>query len=233
MEALYGRSLHMSASRIDQVKRCHFGYFMQYGLRARDRRPAGFEAPEIGTFIHYLLENVAREVKTRGGWAAVQQPELRQLVREYTDRYAREEIDGYQEKSARFRYLFSRLRTAAYAIVEDMAGELAQSDFSPVAFELGFGGKDGQLPAVTITEGDQRLSVSGKVDRVDGWLHDGRLYLRVVDYKPGKSPLTCRTCGTAWGSRCCCTCSPWSRRAAAISAIPSSRRGYCTTRPGR
>ena len=186
VEALYGRSLHMSASRIDQVKRCHFGYFMQYGLRARDRRPAGFEAPEIGTFIHYLLENVAREVKTRGGWAAVQQPELRQLVREYTDRYAREEIDGYQEKSARFRYLFSRLRTAAYAIVEDMAGELAQSDFSPVAFELGFGGKDGQLPAVTITEGDQRLSVSGKVDRVDGWLHDGRLYLRVVDYKTGK-----------------------------------------------
>ena len=107
---------------------------------------------------------MAREVKIRGGWAAVQQPELRQLVREYTDRYAREEIDGYQEKSARFRYLFSRLRTAAYAIVEDMAGELAQSDFSPVAFELGFGGKDGQLPAVTITEGDQRLSVSGKVD---------------------------------------------------------------------
>ena len=117
-------------------------------------------------------------------WRA--QPELRQLVREYTDRYAREEIDGYQEKSARFRYLFSRLRTAAYAIVEDMAGELAQSDFSPVAFELGFGGKDGQLPAVTITEGDQRLSVSGKVDRVDGWLHDGRLYLRVVDYKSGR-----------------------------------------------
>ena len=30
------------------------------------------------------------------------------------------------------------------------------------------------------------LSVSGKVDRVDGWLHDGKLYLRVVDYKTGK-----------------------------------------------
>ena len=38
---------------------CHFGYFMQYGLRAKERRPAGFEAPEIGTFLHYLLENVA------------------------------------------------------------------------------------------------------------------------------------------------------------------------------
>ena len=173
VQALYGRSLHMSASRMDQVKRCHFGYFMQYGLRARERRPAGFEAPEIGTFIHYLLENVAREVKNRGGWSQVEQEELRRLVREYIDQYAREEIDGYREKSARFRYLFSRLRTAACAIVEDMAGELAQSDFSPVAFELGFGGRDGQLPAVTVTEGDETLSVSGKVDRV-------------VDYKTGK-----------------------------------------------
>ena len=85
VQALYGRSLHMSASRMDQVKRCHFGYFMQYGLRARERRPAGFEAPEIGTFIHYLLENVAREVKNRGGWSQVEQEELRRLVWEDLD----------------------------------------------------------------------------------------------------------------------------------------------------
>jgi ATP-dependent helicase/nuclease subunit B len=30
------------------------------------------------------------------------------------------------------------------------------------------------------------ISVSGIVDRVDGWLHDNKLYLRVVDYKTGK-----------------------------------------------
>ena len=55
-----------------------------------------------------------------------------------------------------------------------------------MAFELGFGGRDGTLPAITIQEGDATLSVSGKVDRVDGWLHDGKLYLRVVDYKTGR-----------------------------------------------
>lgn len=186
VRTLYGSSLHMSASRMDRLKRCHFGYFMQYGLRAKERRPAGFEAPEVGTFIHYLLENVTRDVKERGGWSSVETKELRRLVQLYVERYAEEQIDGFRDKSARFRYLFSRLKTAAYAIVEDLAAEFSQSDFSPVAFELSFGGRDGQLPAVTVTEGSDTLSLSGKVDRVDGWLHDGKLYLRVVDYKTGK-----------------------------------------------
>ena len=186
VETLYGRRIAMSASRIDRLKTCHFGYFMEYGLRARERTSAGFEAPEVGTFIHYLLENVNRDVCGRGGYDRVERPALRQLVHHYVDEYARTQIDGYAEKSARFRYLFTRLRESACAIVENIADEMAVSDFRPIAFELGFGGRDGKLPAITVTEGDTALSVSGKVDRVDGWLRDGKLYLRVVDYKTGQ-----------------------------------------------
>lgn len=185
VQTLYGRAIRMSASRMDQLKRCHFGYFMQYGLKAKERRAAGFEAPEIGTFIHYLLENVTRDVMERGGYGAVEKEELRALVRHYVDCYTKECIDNYQEKNARFRYLFSRLRSAAWTMIENIADELAHSDFRPMAFELGFGG-GGELPAITIHEGDTTLSVSGKVDRVDGWVHEDKLYLRVVDYKTGK-----------------------------------------------
>ncbi|MBQ0037221.1 MAG: PD-(D/E)XK nuclease family protein [Clostridiales bacterium] len=185
VQALYGKTIRMSASRMNQVKSCHFGYFMEYGLRAKERRSAGFEAPEIGTFIHYLLENVNRDVMAQGGYGTVEEPELRRLVDHYVEEYAACQIDKYQEKSARFRYLFRRLRSAAYAVIENIAAEMKESDFTPMAFELGFGG-GGELPAITIREGDTTLSVSGKVDRVDGWLHDGKLYLRVVDYKTGK-----------------------------------------------
>ena len=181
VRALYGRSIHMSASRMDRLRSCHFGYFMEYGLRAKERRSAGFEAPEIGTFIHYLLENVTRDVMDRGGYGQVEKKELRRLVRHYIDAYVTEELPGFDEKSARFRYLFSRLRNMAYAVIENIAAELAESDFRPMEFELGFGGKDGKLPDISIREGDTDLSVSGKVDGVDGWLHDGKLYLRVVD----------------------------------------------------
>ena len=186
VQSLYGKSIAMSASRIDRVKSCHFGYFMEYGLRAKERKKAGFEAPEVGTFLHDLLENVNRDVRERGGYAQVDDETLRHMVKHYVDRYAATRIDGYQNKSARFKYLFGRLRETAYTIILGIAEEMRQSDFAPVAFELSFGGRDGDLPAITVQEGGAALSVSGKVDRVDGWLHDGKLYLRVVDYKTGK-----------------------------------------------
>ena len=49
----------------------------------------------------------------------------------------------------------------------------------PLAFELSFG-DGGDLPSVVLSEPDGELRLGGKVDRVDGWVRDGKLYLRVV-----------------------------------------------------
>lgn len=186
VRALYGTQVHMSASRMDRMKSCHFGYFMEYGLRAKERRAAGFQAPEIGTFIHYLLENVFRTVRDRGGFDSVTQSELDDLVQRYIREYADTRIDRYSEKSARFRYLFERLQKTAKAIVNNVADEMRRSDFRLMEFELSFGGRDADLPAVCVEREDISLRLVGKVDRVDGWVKDGKLYLRVVDYKTGK-----------------------------------------------
>lgn len=77
--------------------------------------------------------------------------ELHRLTRQYIDQYAEQELHNFQNRTPRFRYLFNRLRTNAYAIIDQVAEELRHSDFVPMAFELGFGGKDGTLPAVTIS----------------------------------------------------------------------------------
>lgn len=185
VELLYGTKIRMSASRLDKMRQCHYAYFLQYGLKAKPRKTAAFDAPEIGTFLHYLLENVTKEVQAKGGFAEVDAKVLHQLTRCYIDRFAAEELDSLREKNARFRYLFKRLCVTANKVVENLAAEMRESDFEPRAFELSFG-EDGNIPALSITEGEHTMQVGGKVDRVDGWLHDGKLYLRVVDYKTGK-----------------------------------------------
>ena len=185
VEALYGRSYRMSASRIDKINSCHFAYFMQYGLRAKERTPAGFDAAQVGTFLHYVLEHVTRAAMERGGFGALEEGELRRLIDGTIQRYIDVSIPGFDGREARFRYLFRRLGKTVTAIVENVAQELSESDFVPLEFELGFGG-DGKLPAISIRAGDAALTVVGKVDRVDGWLKDDKLYLRVVDYKSGK-----------------------------------------------
>ena len=185
VRSLYGERFYLSASRLEKLNSCHFAYFMQYGLKAEPRRKAAFDAPQIGTFLHYLLENVTRACMDRGGFAQVDRGELRALVRTWMDRYVEQELQNFRDRDARFRYLFSRLRSTAYAIVEQAAEELRHSDFVPLAFELPFG-DGGALPAVTVSEPDGELRITGKVDRVDGWVKDETLYLRVVDYKTGR-----------------------------------------------
>lgn len=185
VETLYGQSFRMSASRIDKINSCHFAYFMQYGLRARERTPAGFDASQVGSFLHFVLERVTRAVMDRGGFAQVEEKELRRLTGAAVQAYMDEALPGFDKRDERFKYLFRRLRKTVETIVANVADELAHSDFVPVAFELGFGEGEA-LPPIAVRMGDSSLTVAGRVDRVDGWLADGKLYLRVVDYKSGK-----------------------------------------------
>lgn len=178
VEALYGRRVPMSASRMDKYKSCHFSYFMQYGLRAEPRKAAGFQAPEYGTFVHYVLEHVLRE-------PTADRKALHALTGRIVEQYVKEELGGLENETPRFQYLFKRLLKSVYAVVDNVAEELARSQFKPLAFELGFG-RNQDLPPVEFSQNGVTVSVSGFVDRVDGWEKDGRLYLRVVDYKTGR-----------------------------------------------
>lgn len=195
VDRLYGRQVAMSASRMDKYKSCHFSYFMRYGLAAEPRKPAGFTAPEYGTFVHYVLEYVLRDgIFTQTvipGMGEDRKKELRRLTKEAVDRYVVEKLGGLEGQSPRFQYLFRRLLRSVQAVVDNVADELLSSRFRPISFELGFGegkqdGKELPLPPVELTYRGVTISITGFVDRVDGWVDDGRLHLRVVDYKTGR-----------------------------------------------
>ncbi len=189
VEKLYGRELRLSASRIEKFASCRFAYFCTYGLKARPYEPAGFKPPELGVFMHAVLERTAREATAAGGFDKLSDRELRALVKESVECYIHEELDDFNEKSARFVYLFRRLEGDVQQVAADMAEELRRSDFEPLDFELDFA-RAPELRGLKLGEGRESLTLTGIADRVDGWLHQGRLYLRVVDYKTGKKSFS-------------------------------------------
>lgn len=185
VRALYGERLRLSASRIDKFASCRFAYFMQYALKARPHEPAGFTAPELGTFVHRILEQVTREAVSMGGYKSIGDETVRALCDKYVSEYIRRELNDFRDKSKRFEYLFRRLISSVHQIALDLADELRHSDFEPLSFELDFAHTP-ELPPLELGDGEDKLVLTGIADRVDGWLHEGKLYLRIVDYKTGR-----------------------------------------------
>ena len=184
VRALYGDTLRLSATRIDKLASCGYAFFLQYGLKAKPRQPAEFRAPEMGTFLHFVLEHVARDAAEAGGFAAIEEKTVNALCDKYVNEYIRDTLNDFREKSPRFVYLFRRLTASVRAVVRDMAAELARSEFVPLDFELNFADRDA-FPPVRIGEGEEALILTGIADRVDGFVRDGKLFVRVVDYKTG------------------------------------------------
>ena len=187
--ALFGQQTRLSASRTEKYASCPYAFFLEYGLKAKPRRQESFAAPEIGTFVHAVLEQVAGAVKEQGGFHAVTDDELLALTDEAVERYIQTELGGLQDRSPRFQYLFRRLSASARQVVLDMAGELRASKFEPLDFELNFADPS-VLPPVRLSDGETVLTLTGIADRVDGWVHEGKLYLRVVDYKTGRKAFS-------------------------------------------
>jgi len=185
--AYFGERMRLTQSRLDSFSGCPFRYWCQYGMALREAPRAVITAPDIGNFVHAILEQFFRETEGRTYPLPPEETEelSQRLIRNYLTRLGVEE-------SGRLGYLFVRLRRSVSVFLEAIMAEYGQGRFQPFAFELPVGlPSDKQNPIdvrpVTIrTEGGVQVTLSGVIDRVDKYTaEDGREYVRVVDYKTG------------------------------------------------
>ena len=182
---LYGQSLSLSASQIDKQAECRLSYFLNYGLRAKERKQATVDPAEFGTYVHAVLENTARCVRELGGFHQVSLEETLSIAHRYSQEYAKERFQELQ--SERMEYLFRRNLRELDMVIQELWEELRESGFEPEDFEVAFGsGEEGSLPAIHIPNEKIGAILRGFVDRVDVWQSPGSRYYRVVDYKTGK-----------------------------------------------
>ena len=101
---------------------------------------------------------------------------LEKVINDYLDG-----VTGYRAvETARGRFLVSRISRSVKEVAKRLAEEFAQSGFEPIACELKIGGEGENLE---FPYDGGKISVSGSIDRVDKF--GG--YIRVVDYKTGKT----------------------------------------------
>ena len=180
---LYGETLNLSASQVDKLADCRLAYFLKYGLRLQERKPATVDPAEFGTYVHAVLEDTARKVMELGGFHKISLQETLEIANLFSQQYIYEHFS--QIDSQRLNYLFRRNTQELELVVAELWEELQASEFAPVAFELGFG-PGNEMEAIYISGHSMSARLRGFVDRVDAWKRDHCTYYRVVDYKTGK-----------------------------------------------
>lgn len=180
---LYGKSIYLSATRIDTYFHCPFSFFCRYGIKANPVRPAELDVMQRGTIVHYVLEMMINRYGKL--LASIQADEQREAVKGFMNQYINDALGGKELKTKRFLYLLDRIELMLSELIAHMSEEFAVSDFETVSCELKIGkGEDIEPLTVELADGGE-VSVSGSVDRVDIWEHNGKKYVRVVDYKTG------------------------------------------------
>ena len=180
---LYGSCIKLSASQVDRLADCRLAYFLQYGLRLKERKIATVDPAEFGTYIHAVLENTGRKIMELGGFHQVSLEDTLKIAAEFSQAYITEHFS--QIDSQRISYLFRRNVQELEMVVTELWEELQASDFAPVEFELAFG-MNGGMEGITVSGKTLSAVLRGFVDRVDAWEQNGQIYYRVVDYKTGK-----------------------------------------------
>ena len=182
IRALYGKELRLSASQVDKHADCRLAYFLRYGLRVKERKPAAVDPAEFGTYVHAVLENTVAEVMELGGFSKVSLEKTEEIAQKHSDAYTKERFSELETR--RMSYLFKRNSHELAMIVEELWRELKDSAFVPQFFELQFD-QGAPMPAIEINGSEMRAYLRGFVDRVDVWKDGNKDYVRVVDYKTG------------------------------------------------
>ncbi len=185
VKALYGQELQLSSSKIDKLAMCRLGFFLQYGLNAQERKPAQMDASVFGTFVHDILEHVSKQIMQEGGFRTVPLERALKITHERMQWYMQEKLADLWD-SERSEYLFRRSFEEVFEVVRQLWREMSVSRFDPKWFELKFG-KGELMPSVRIVGQSMTAELSGVVDRADIWRCDDKIYVRIVDYKTGKT----------------------------------------------
>lgn len=182
-ERLYPSPMKLSTTRLRSFEECPFKHFIQYGLKAQERKEYTIQPAEMGLVLHSTVEQIVRHLKSEPQQIfEITKAQMDRMVDRYFDDSAQKLLKEYDIADSRNRFMLKRLKKTAKQIGFASVEHMRSGKFELVAQEARF--DDGQeIPPIIIALKDREIKLTGTIDRIDV-LRDGkRAYVKVIDYK--------------------------------------------------
>ncbi len=189
---LYGNSLIQSVSRLETFANCKFAYFLKYGLGLKERDKYDIDMRHVGSILHQVMEKVFNNVKNTMGndWEHLTDEMRTGMVQTAVDEAAKQFGGSFFDDYARNNYMLTLLTNMAQHSVEVLQKHLSYGDMKPGMIEKVFNSdKDDIAEYIFELKNDMKLILNGKIDRVDTCEKDGKVYIKVLDYKSSSKDL--------------------------------------------
>jgi ATP-dependent helicase/nuclease subunit B len=183
--ALFGDTLQATVSRLESFALCPYQHFARFGLRLRPRREFRLAAFDLGNLCHAVLKYFFDQTRDKK-WSSLPWAHAEKLVDEGLDQEAARLRHEIFMTTACNRYVREQARRDLKRFVRGLLEQARSTDFEPVQAELGFGEPGDTVAALEWDLGDgRRLTLHGRIDRVDAACDGAISYVRTIDYKTG------------------------------------------------
>ncbi|MBS5951129.1 MAG: PD-(D/E)XK nuclease family protein, partial [Clostridium sp.] len=180
------KKLIFNVSRIEKYAQCPFSYYVQYGLKAKDRKVYEFSAPDLGSFMHNILDDFTNKIRNEKiSWSELNKERCKVIVNELVDNKLESDANSILNSTKKYRYFADRFKRTITKSVMVISEQMRKGSFEIFRNEFEFGGfKDGE-PIKIALPSKETVYLVGRVDRIDTLDLDGNTYIKIVDYKSG------------------------------------------------
>lgn len=168
VDKLYGNTLTTSVSRLEKYRSCPFSYYLQYGLKLKEKENLKIHTFETGSFMHETIDEFFEEVRRQDlGLAEIEEEQIQKIVSNIIDEKLKLSKNFIFSSTFKYIALVKRLKRIVSKALKYIIQTLICSDFSVEGTEVEFGKKGDYPPIVLTLEDGKRVEITGKIDRID------------------------------------------------------------------
>lgn len=184
IDKLYGNTLNTSISRLEKYRSCPFSYYLQYGLKLKEKEQLKVQSFNTGSFMHETIDEFFEYVKQENlNLAELEEEQIFEIVSKIIEENLNLSKNFIFTTTAKYKVLVRRLKKIVSKALKYIIQTIIYSDFSIEGTEIEFGKKGEYKPIILELENGKKIEITGKIDRIDTSKNEDGKYLRIIDYK--------------------------------------------------